>query len=270
MKIWVADGEAGLMQGDGNSFFRAGEECLALCAGLGHIYCAGRKRGQCLDGVSGKMLFDFPVPGGICAMGMLGDQVCALSADADSLSAFCGHTGALLFSAPAGDYPRDLCISPCGKYLAVAGGAAGEILLFDRSLSCIQKRRVPGAVCAVCFLARHMAALCAVGDQELSARVMRISPRGVAEEIYDCPRAPCSMCALSGDRLLVGCHEELALLRGDGRVMRRFSCAYPARLRPYRDGALICDGWQGTVRALGGPVLYRGKEPGDVICIKNE
>jgi len=270
MKIWVADGEAGLMQGNGQGFCWAGESCCALCAGLGHIYCAGQKRGVCLDGGSGDVLFDFPVPGGICAMGMLGERVCALSSDADCLSAFCAHTGALLFSAPAGDYPRDLSISPCGKYLAVAGGAAGEVLLFDDNLSCIQKRRVPGAACAVCFLPRHMAALCAVGDQELSTRVMRISPRGVAEEMYVSPQVPCSMCALEGNRFLVGCHGEIALLRGDGRVLRRFSSVYPNRLRPFREGALICDGYQGTVRCLGGPILYQGKEPWDAIGIKSE
>lgn len=269
MKIWVADGEEGLMGWDGSGWRRMGEGGYALCAGMGKIFCAGASRCLCLGGMGGEALFDFPVPGGVCAMGMVGERICALSSDADSLSAFCARTGVLLFSAPAGDYPRDLCVSPCGKYLAVAGGAAGEILLFDESLSCIQKRRVPGAACAVCFLPRHIAALCAVGDQELSARLMLISKRGVVEEVFSCPHAPCALCPLPGGKVLVGCHGEVAAICEDGHVLRRVSCAYPARLRPFRGEAMILDGWQGRVITLGGRMLYQGREPWDAIILGN-
>lgn len=264
MKRIVADGERGILWEEKGKWERKGPPCHALCAGCGRVYCAGEKRCICLEAESGEALFDFPLPGGVCALEMLGEKVCALSSDADCLNAFCAHTGTLLFSAPAGVYPRDLCISPCGKFLAAAGGAAGEILLFDDTLSCIQKRRVPGAACAVCFLPRGMAALCAVGEEELSSQLITFSPRGAAKEIYSFPDAPCALCMLSNGALLAGCHGEVALLRTDGRILYRRPCAYPARIRPNGRNALICDGWEGCVTDLQGRIFCQGSDPKDV------
>lgn len=265
MKIWVADGTRGLMRQSGGEWRRVGPPGNTVCPWGRQIYCSGQTRCVCLDQESGAERFDFPVPTGVCALAPLGRMICALSADADSLSAFCPHTGELLFSSPAGSYPRDLCVSPCGRYVAVAGGAAGEILLFDETLSCIQRRRVPGVACAVCFLPRALAALCAVGDGELSSRLLLISPRGVAEEAFACPDAPCALCALPGGQCLMGCHGTIFCFRADGKLFYRRPCAYPARIRPWQSSALICDAWQGVVKRLGGPVVYEGVEPLDVV-----
>lgn len=264
MNIWVADGARGLMRGSGGAYRQMGPPGNALCLSGGRVFCAGQNRCACLDRESGETLFDFPVPTGVCALAALGDVVCALSSDADSLSAFSAQTGEMLFSAPAGAYPRDLCVSPCGRYIAVAGGAAGEVALFDETLACVQRRRVPGAACAVCFLPRCLAVLCAVGDGDLSSRLLRVSPRGVIEEMYSCPSAPCALCATPGGQCLMGCHGAVFRLRADGHLSYRVPCAYPARLRNFREGALICDAWQGCVLTVTGRPLYTGKEPWDV------
>lgn len=265
MKTWVADAQRGLKLLEGNVCRHLGPPGCALCAGNGRIYCAGEARCGCFDRRTGNALFDFPLPGGVCALGAAGDKICALSSDADSISAFRAQNGELLFSAPAGVYPRDFSVSPCGRYLAVAGGAAGEILLYDDMLQCRLRCRIAGIACGVAFLPRALAALCAVGEGELSARLMLISPRGVAEEAFFCPLPPCALCALPGGQCLIGCHGAVYCLRPDGKIVPRLSCAYPARIRPGRGSALICDSWQGEILLPDGSCLYRGGEPADAL-----
>lgn len=263
VELWVADAARGLMRIRDGECRKMAPPCGALCALDQKIFCAGPRWGLCLSRETGATLYDFPVPTGVCALAGLGGALCALSSDADCVQAY-GPGGELLFSAPAGDYPRDLCASPCGRYLAVAAGAAGEILLFDHRLSCLQRRRVAGAACAVCFLPRALAALCAVGDGELSSRLLYISPRGVSQEVLAYPGAPCSLCALPGGQCLAGCQERAFCLRPDGALSCAYPCAYPARIRATRMGPLLCDAWRGEVRRMEGGCCYRGEEPCDV------
>ena len=267
MQMWAADGEAGLMRGSGGEFRRIGPPGEALCHWQGRVFCAGA--GMCRGYLesTGEMVAELSLPGGICGLAPLGDCICALSAEADCLCAFCPRTGEMRLSAPAGVYPRDLCLSPCGRFLAVAGGAAGEMLLFDQQLCCLQQLRLPGVCCGVCFLARGMAALCAVGEGELSARLIGVSPRGVTEEMLAFPDVPCSLCALPGGGCLMGCNGQVIALRGDGRVLRRISCGYPARIRHAWGRALICDLCPGEIFTPAGERLYRGGAPWDVLAL---
>ena len=267
MRIWVADGERGLIGVQGAECRLLGAPGRALCALGGRIYCAGRETCACYEAATGRLLFDFSLPPGVCALAAAGDSVCALSADADSVTAFSGEAGMIRFCAPAGNYPRSLRASPGGRLLAVAGGAAGEALVMDAQLRCLARYRLPGAVIDVCFLPRGMGALCAVGDGELSARLLRISPRGVTEELCACPLVPSSLCALPDGRWLVGCHGEAALLRPDGRVMLRLPCPYPARMALARSEPLICDPCQGRVFFLSGRTAYRGASPEDALLL---
>ena len=107
VKMWVADAQMGLMLVTENGCRKIGPPGCALCARKGKIYCAGTGRCGCYDWKTEEMCFDFPLPGGVCALGLAGDKICALSSDADSISAFDGERGELLFSAPAGVYPRE-------------------------------------------------------------------------------------------------------------------------------------------------------------------
>ena len=265
VNIWVADAARGLIRRERGESLIVGPPGNALCSAGDKIFCAGPGRCFCCAKEGGGALFDFPVPSGVCALTAAGGAVFALSADADSVTAFSAPSGELLFSAPAGVYPRAMCLSPCGKYLAVAGGAAGEALIFDRSLTCLKRYRTAGAVCAVCFLTRALAVLCAVGDRELSSHLLFISPRGVTEEIFSCDSAPCALCALPDGRCVLGCHGEIIALRPDGKLSFRFPCPFPARLYPSRMGVLVCDPWQGKVFLLRGGTLYAGNAPEDAI-----
>ena len=265
MEIWAADGEKGLMRGRGGQWGRMGPPGRALCFQQGKLFCAGQNRCFCYEQREGRPLFDFALPAGVCALAAGSGRLFALSSDADSVTAFSTLNGDPLLCAPAGDYPQALCLSPCGRYLAVAGGAAGEMLLLDQSLSCLCRHRVAGAACGVCFLPRSIGVLCAVGDGELSTRLVAISPWGVTEEIFSCPDPPCAVCALPGGQCLIGCHGAVWRLRADGKVSARFPVPYPARLRPGLSSPLIIDPWQGRISLPGGRVLYQGGAPEDAV-----
>lgn len=263
MAIWVADGSLGL--------FREKEQllqapCFALCIRQHYSFAAGQQRGYCLHGRTGRVLFDFPLPGGVCDLDFLGPHLCALSTEADCLWALNPHSGALCLSAPAGNYPRHFAPSPCGRYAAVAGGAAGEVLVLDAQLQCIRKIRVPGTVVSLCFLPRGMAVLCAVGDDQVSSRLYTVSVRGVVEEVFSSAQPPCTLCALPGGRLLMGCHGSIWQLH-EGRPVGRIPCVYPRRIRNEGRGFLYADAWQGTVKTKQGETCYRGKEPADMMTV---
>ncbi|MBR1584676.1 MAG: hypothetical protein IJ662_03965, partial [Clostridia bacterium] len=212
----------------------------------------------------GTPLFQFPAPPNGCDLAAGGGVVYCLSGDADSVTAYAARDGELLFSAPAGAYPRALALGPDGQCLAAAGGAAGEILLFDPGLRLRRTIRVPGVACGVCFLGKGMAALCAVGDGELSSALFRISPWGVTEEIFTCPQGPCCLQAVDNG-CAVGCHGAVYFLTPEGRVQRALPCAYPARIRRIPGGALICDPWQGQVLLRNGKGIHRGPAPEDAL-----
>lgn len=267
MDAWIADGQQGCMRLGTDGWQRMGPAGCALCMGLGRVFCAGARQCICYDRETGRALFDFSVPGGVCALEYLRERVYALSADADSLSAYSARNGNLLFSAPAGVYPRHLAVSPCGRYLAVAGGAAGEVLLLDDLLQCRFRHRVAGIACAVAFFPRMLGVLCAVGETELSARLLGVSPRGVSEEIMTADSAPCALCALPDGGCLVGCHGTIHALRPDGKISRRIAWAYPEKIRAFRRHTLICDSWQGEARLLKGTLVYAGAAPEDALLV---
>lgn len=261
MALWVADGALGVFR-DQQPLLD--QPCFALCREKYTCFAAGTRQGHCLHEKTGKALFSFALPGGVCAMEMFGGHLCALSTEADALFAFHPQTGSLCLSAPAGNYPRHFAISPCRTFAAVAGGAAGDVLIFDRQLHCIRTFRVPGAAVSLCFLPRGLAVLCAVGDDQVSSRLYCISPRGVTEEIFACPTPPSTLCALPDGRLLVGCHGGIWHFH-HGRTVGRRPCIYPARIRPHARGYLYADAWQGTVCTEKGTPCCQGSEPLDFL-----
>lgn len=267
MQLWVADGEAGLMRWERGEWQAVGESGEALCAAGGRIYCAGAGRCRAYQAQGGEQELNFALPGGVCAMLALRGRVFALSQDADSVHAYAGETGNLLFSTPAGAYPRDMCADADGRYLAVAGGAAGEIRIMDDCLQTVKKYRVPGTACGVCFCPRCLMALCAVEDGEVQSRLYRISLRGVMEEIWACALPPSCLCALPGGGWAVGCHGMAAGFFANKKTAWRQLCPCPTRLGYGFMGPWICDPWQGYVLLSRGKILYRGKAPQDAVFI---
>ena len=239
MRLWVADGECGLMTVDRRGCRTAGPPGRLLCRAGERVFCAGESACYCCD-AAGNMLHRFSIPSGACAMEAAGGRVYLLSSDADSLSAWDAATGALILSAPAGVYPRGLAIRADGRLLAAAGGAAGEILLFSADLRLLQTYRVPGVAVGVCFLPKGLAALCAVGEGEVSGTLLRISPMGVVKALFSCAETPCCLCR-AGDGCAAGCCGRVYFFGGQGRLLRSLSCACPERLRACGPWTLIAD-----------------------------
>ena len=267
MRLWAADGEQGLMLADQGFCRRVGPPCGALCSGWGRIFCAEQHRCVCRSQETGDVLFDLPLPTGVCAMTVWESQVCALSADADSVTAFSAHTGELLCCVPAGVYPRDLCVSRQGRFLAVAGGASGAVLLLDRQLCPLREYRLPGAVCGVCCLKRGLLALCAVERGEIETRLWHVSFRGAAEEVFSFPLMPASLCSLPGNGCAVGCMGQVMFLSPRYKPLRALPSPCPVRVRLTRRGPLICDPCRGEAALADGPVLYQGKSPQDAVLV---
>ncbi len=267
MRLWVADGEQGLTLAENGSRRVWGPPCSALCAGWKRVFSAEQHRCVCRSQETGEALYDLPLPTGVCAMTVWDGAVCALSADADSVTAFSAETGELLCCAPAGIYPRDLCVSRQGRFLAVAGGASGSVLLLDRGLRMLKEYRLPGAVCGVCCLKRSLLALCAVERGEIETRLMRVSLRGAAEEVFASPFVPSCLCLLPGSGCAVGCMGRVLFLSPRFKTVGALSCPCPARIRLTPRGPLISDPCRGEAKLADGQPLYRGPSPQDALML---
>lgn len=261
MRLWVADGEKGLMQLREEGWRRLAGPCRLLCPWGGGMLCAGDGECCCLDG-AGRTRYALPAPTGVCGLAAGGETAYLLSSDTDSLLAWSLRTGEMLYAAPAGVCPRGLALSPDGRHLAAAGGAAGEVLLFNERLEKQRAVRVPGVAVGVCFLDKSLAVLCAVGENELKSALLRISPLGVVSELFSCPEGPCCLCRW-GDGCAAGCHGAVYALSGRGKVRRTIPCGYPAAVRSCGGFLLAADPWQGRVLLDGGRCLYAGPSPED-------
>lgn len=261
MRLWTADEEKGLMLLEAGACRGVGPPGRLLCADGEHVYCAGDR--ECIRyDRQGRETGRFPVPAGGCGLEEGNGLVYLLSSDCDSLSAWEKDTGSLAFSAPAGVYPRGLAMSPDKRYLAAAGGAAGEVLLFNACLEKVRSFRVPGVAVGVCFLEKGLAALCAAGDGRVGSVLLRISPLGVVKELFSCKEAPCCLCP-AGDGCAAGCHGAVYFLTGQGKVKRILNCPYPEKIRLCGGVFLISDPWQGKVLLGDGSCVYAGAAPAD-------
>ena len=260
MRIWIGDGQAGLMV-DGRRV--DDRPCRALCSSGARVYGAFGEMGGCFEG--NEKAFDFPLPPGTNTLLPFGGHVCALGSECDCVWALCPGDGGVRLTAPAGSYPRHACVSPCGRYLAVAG--TGEVVMLDRALRCVCRHRVAGAAVDVCFLPRALAVLCAVGEEKITSRLLMISGRGVTEEVCVVPRLPCRLLALPGGRMLMGMHGQVLHLDARGKPVGRTPCVYPSRMRLTPRGAMFADGWQGGVYTLQGQQIAACAEPEDFLTV---
>lgn len=261
MELWTADSRRGLMQG-GVQVWNA--PCFAVCGRAGRVFAAAKNQGFGIS--AGGESFTFALPDSVGRLSLWGDYLYALSADADCICLLSPGRGELMVTAPAGHYPRNMCISPCGRRAAVAGGAAGEVLLFDRELHCLCRHRVAGVAVDVCFLPRALAVLCAVGDENVFSHLVWISARGVTEEIYTCPQAPGCLCALPGGKMMMGCAGAVLQFNAEGRLVGRQACQWPGRILLTEKGVMLADCGLGGIRDLQGRWLYTGGEPAD-FCV---
>lgn len=269
MALWVADESAGLM-------FRGRTLCaspVALCACGDTVACAQMQQALLFSSDTGQELARFALPPGVCRMCALPGALYCVSAEADSLSLFCPRTGQLRLCAQAGCYPRDLQLSPCRRYLTVAGGASGELYVYRaEDLTLLRRIQLPGVVYAAAFAGAQVLALCAVEDSSMQSLLYRISVRGVTEEISRFPGLPGALLSLPDGSMLVSVQGALLRMRRDNRILQRIPSALCSSLRLYPSFVLAADPLAGSVLRIflscaAPQTLYRGATPTDMLLI---
>lgn len=272
MALWIADEERGLVYISKETKTLCPQpQCLTICGD--RVICAARE-GARVYAPDAQELSRYPLPPGVCRMCALPGELYVLSSEADSVSLLCPITGRLRLCARAGCYPRDMKISPCGRLLAVTGGADGQLLLFSaQDLTLLRSFSLPGMVCAAAFAGGGLCALCAVEENDITAHLMRISRRGVISEVLKGRGLPGAVCALPDQTLLCGLLGETLRLRLDGRVLQRYPGGLAQSIRAYGDFALIADPLTGCVQrvelAIGksAGTVYPGASPSDMLLM---
>ncbi len=177
-----------------------------------------------------------------------------LSGEADSLHAVAAETGELIYGNEAGVYPRSIHVHPNGKTVAVAGGASGEVLLFQApSLNLYRRISVPGIACRVAFVEGGIAVLCAVEDDEVQTLLGYIgSNRSQMDEVMVLPGLPGTLQPLPDGSVLASSVGTLAKvpLRQKAMVWRSDSFGLPGALSVWGEEVLVSDPLLGKVMAL--------------------
>lgn len=274
MALWVAQEGGALIRRDADGDRRLCDNPLCLCACGDSVVCACPNGAYVYAQRDARELARYPLPPGAVRLCSLPGALYCLSGEADSVSLLCPATGRLRVCAQAGCYPRDMRLSPDGRALAVAGGAAGTLLTLDaRELSLMQKTPLPGVVCALSFAGAAVYALCAAGESDIRACLYRVSPRGVIEEMLRLDGLPGALLALADGGVLAGVAGTLLRLRSDGRVAWRIPCGLPSNLRLYGGYALCADPLEGRVLrvplhiARRAQVLYDQGAPCDMLLL---
>jgi len=196
-----------------------------LCAHSGFVYCASmsdaciwRLRREDLQPVQ---CFAAGQDIECMCVSRDGNRLYALVGGADSLLMLDVQAGELMMSAPVGMQPRDMRMDRSGRFLAVAGGATGTVLLLEAdTLRQCAEFPVTGAACGVLFAADGLIVLSAVGEYEPCTQVGLVLPHaGGFEKLCGLPGVPGGF-ALAMNGLLVGHLGKITMLSLQHREMR--------------------------------------------------
>lgn len=261
--IWIADRELGLFLWGGDVLKQI--PCAltwphAPCPAVSQFFCACKKHSVVQrfvlreEGWRGDS--EFPAPPGLECMQASpdGGWLYLLSGEADSLQAVAAETGELMYGNEAGVYPRSVQVHPNGKLVAVAGGAAGEVLLFQApSLNLYRRISVPGIACHAVFVDGGLAVLCAVEDDEVQTMLgFMAGNRSHVEEVLMLPGLPGVLQPLPDGSVLASSVGTLAKvsLRQKEVMWRSDSFGLPGALSVWGEEVLVSDPLLGKVMAL--------------------
>lgn len=186
----------------------------------------------------------FPCAPGIEDVLCWGNRPLLLSGEADSLTLH-APDGTPEWTVRTGVAPRQLCLLPGGRRLAVAGGLSGEVLLLRLpELTLLRSFPVPGA--ALCLAVRQgwLYAACAVGEEEIHCLLCRLSLRtGRLETLQAFPGLPGALAAGPGDALYLGATERLYRFAGEPPrlAVSRSGFGLPRRILPLGDRVVVAD-----------------------------
>ena len=271
MGLWIADETCGLLSPHADTPLCSGPLCLCACGNT--VVCAQARQGRVFAADTGEALSSYPLPPAVRCMCSLPGALYCLSGEADSISLLCPMTGQLRLCARAGCDPRDLSLSPCHRMLAAAGGAAGMLYIYDsHDLRLLRSLPLPGVVYAARFVGAALLALCAVEDGDIHTCLYHISARGVVSEALRTQGLPGALLPLPDGGAMLGALGKLWRLRADGRLMQRFCCGLPARLRLYGTIVLCADPLNGCVLRIPlngarAETVYAGDAPADMLLL---
>ncbi|MBQ8537691.1 MAG: beta-propeller fold lactonase family protein [Clostridia bacterium] len=255
--IWAAAGAKGLWQGAlGGPWRRADSPPMPIRLAQG----AGRVVGACAGGevfdVQGKDLLDCP---GVEAMALSpdGSYLYLLSAETDSVLCCRADTGEMLFLNRAGAYPRDMRLDTAGRLMAVAGGAAGEVMVFSApDLKLIRRFAVPGIAYQAAFMPGGLAVMLAAEDGQVFTLLGEIRDRrGSFQELARLPGLPGALCPCADGTLAAGTLEHLIRLRWQPfKVLWQYQrTGLPGHLCEHPRGLLLSDSLMGRALLVTGP-----------------
>lgn len=241
----IAAGSAGAIAVNEKSRARLTKEaCVCVAADERRVACIGEKNALLF---SGDGAFAFSPPPGVSRAFFHGDSLYALSSDGDGVYRLSAGTGEPLVFSPAGCFPRDFALSPCGRYIAVAGGAGGETAVLEAdSLRLVCVRRLPGAAMGARFFKGCLYVLCRGEGDEAALYALKKGNAVLRRAFSD---APCALGVCAGC-LAAGFPGKLMLLNADGRALRAFECALPLRITDAPGGALVVDALEERVFRL--------------------
>lgn len=177
----------------------------------------------------------FVPPPRVIRAAFLGDALYALCEDSNALYAYDAQAGTLQYVAPAGIAPKGFALSPCGRYIAVAGGSTGEVLILSLpALTPYARYALRGCAVAVCFMAGALYALCVTGEE----RGVLVRCGGGA--LCALPFAPCALCPF-GRTMLVCCAGRVMDVDLVGKKRRVWQAELPLCVKSTLRGAYVLD-----------------------------
>lgn len=186
----------------------------------------------------------FPCAPGIEDALCWGERPLLLSGEADSLTLH-APDGVPEWTLRVGIAPRQLCLLPGGRCLAVAGGLSGEILLLRLpELTPLRSVPVPGAATCLTVGQGWLYAACAVGEEEIHCLLCRLSLHtGRMETLQTFPGLPGALAAGPGGALYLGATERLYRFAGDPPQLAtsRGGFGLPRRILPLGGRILAAD-----------------------------
>ena len=192
--VWKATDEGGPLA----EVACALEQPRLTCAGSACVCVGGSRECLCLTSHGLREISRMPAAPGLAAMCLspCGRYVYQLSSEADSIHTRLTATGELVFAAPAGVFPRAMCLDASGRMLLAAGGAVDEAYLLTAP-ELIRERTIHTQ--SPCFAAGFwrggLLLVCAAEGEDIHTAVYTLAPGTPRpRKLIDLPGQPGGLC----------------------------------------------------------------------------
>lgn len=203
MSLIIADARLGVWKATDEGGPLAGVDCALeqprlTCAGSACVCVGGSRECLCLTCHGLKEISRMPAAPGLTALCLspCGRYVYQLSSEADSIHTRLTATGELVFAAPAGVFPRSMCLDASGRMLLAAGGAVDEAYLLTAP-ELIRERTIHTQ--SPCFAAGFwrggLLLVCAAEGEDIHTAVYTLAPGTPRpRKLIDLPGQPGGLC----------------------------------------------------------------------------